>query len=232
MRRCLKNIVICFFIVLFSFGLAACAAKEIFEYSKANISEIRTNLFIGKTENAIVTFTSGYREEEYLIDGKSTENVPFGVITAIILNDNKFNITKNFVATINGNNYQGEFEINPYDNSLVYDIQESIEDWAIISISIILDELYETINLENISSSWNMTSLDALEIACENFKSELKKYVKENMFNMEVYIKILFDFENLDNPYFWLVSFVGTDNKDISIVLDINSGEILSKKIV
>jgi len=232
MRKYLKNIVICFFVVLTAIGLIACGSKELFESAKLNISEIRNNLFVGKSENAIVTFTSGEREESYQIDGKSTGNVPFGVITVIVLNNNKFEKTKDFVATINGKEYSGEFEINPYDNSLVYDIGMMVEDWMTISVSVILDELYETITLENISASWNITNLDALELACSSLKSDLKKYLNDNVFKMEVYIKILFDFENLDNPYFWFVSFVGEDDRDISVVLDVTSGEVLSKKIV
>lgn len=233
MRRFIRNIVICFFICLIGVtALLACGSKEIFDNARLKISEIRNNLFVGKSENLIVSFTSGEREKEYRVDGKSTGNVAFGVITVIVLKDNKFEKTKNFVININGQDISGEFEINPYDNSLVYDIGYSVDDNTLISVSVMLDELYETVALENVSSSWIIKNIDALELACSNLKSDLKKYINDNNFDMEVYIKILFDYDNLENPYFWMVSFVGENLKDISIVLDINSGEVLSKKVV
>ena len=233
MRRFIRNIVICFFICLIGVtALLACGSKEIFDNARLKISEIRNNLFVGKSENLIVSFTSGEREKEYRVDGTSTGNVAFGVITVIVLKDNKFEKTKNFVININGQDISGEFEINPYDNSLVYDIGYSVDDNTLISVSVMLDELYETVALENVSSSWIIKNIDALELACSNLKNDLKKYINDNGFNMEVYVKILFDYDNLENPYFWMVSFVGENLKDISIVLDINSGEVLSKKVV
>lgn len=229
MRNFIKIGIVCFFILVI-FLTGGCGSNALFDYARQNVSEIRNNLFIGKSENIIVSFSSGEREKNYVIDGKSGENTDFGVFSVIVLNDNKYETKRSFVANINQVDYSGTFEVNPYDKTLLFDIGIKFEDDAQISISVILDEIYETIQLENVSQTWNIDCFDAVEIACKKLQSELKRYIKEKNLTMEIYVKILFDIDNLENPYFWLVTFTGNDEKEVSVVIDVSTGEVLSKK--
>ncbi len=230
MKR-LKNFVIiaCFFVVgILTIG---CSSANLSEMAKLNLSEIRNNLFVCQTDNMIISVTTGEREKNYKLDGRHTENIEFCLITVIVLNNQTFKETKSYSAEINGESYNGDFEINPYDNSLVVDLGFKLNESANISITVNLDEISETGKLKNISTSWNINGFDALEIATKKLKKELKTYVIGSDFNMEVYLKILYDYDNLKNPYYWFISFIGNDDKQYSIVVDVNSGEIITAKI-
>ena len=230
MKR-LRKIIICACFFVVSLLIVGCSSANLIEIVKTNLSEIRNNLFVGQTDNLIVSVSTGEREKDYKLDGRHTENIEFCLLTCIVLNNKEFKKCRTYSAEINGQTYVGEFEVNPYDNSLVVDLGFKLNESANILVSVNLDEVNESTKLKNISTSWNISGFDALEIATKKLKKELKTYILGSEFNMEAYLKILYDFDNLQNPYYWFISFIGNDDKQFSIVIDVNSGEIITAKI-
>ncbi len=216
-------------IVISGLALGGCTNKYV-ELTKASLAEVRQNIYVGETDNLSVTFMSGKRETDYVINGYNTALIPFGVVTVKLTNPN---ITQTegatFALTVDTNRYEGVFEINPFDGTYVGDIKQIVNTDADITLRFVLGSLNEEINLTNISKNWQVNYEQALEIACNELKPQLKA-LTNNTFMGETYIKIIHDTKIQDNAYYWLVNFVGRKGVTHSVLINPNTAEILAKK--
>lgn len=193
-----------------------------------NLSDVRYNLFEAVTQEAKVTLMCGLREEPYEYNGLSNRKCEFGVITVNFINAQ---VADGFDFSLQAGQkeYKGKLERNPYQHNYMADIEALIGD----------DEnVYLTINgvgsemvLVCISKNWTVQYKNALEIATTHFETNAKQFFKNRKFNAECYLKIIYD-ENSDfETYLWYFGIVGTDSNRLSLVIDVNSGQILASSI-
>ena len=137
------------------------------EVIESSLSEYRKNLFAGKTNNFIATFSSGEREDSYIMDGNKTKLVNFGVLTIsfIISPDST---SPQFELKVNTNTYTGELERNPYDNTYVFDIETQVDDSNTLTLYLI--DFDEYITLDCWSKDGNITYKDSLNIFKDKYK--------------------------------------------------------------
>jgi len=193
------------------------------------LSEVRFNQFVAYNEKVYVKFTSGFREDPYVLNGISENKKEFGVITVKFLTEieNK-NIEPSFVITINGMDFDGTFELNPFDQTYVQDIETYVLNDSICSIKIMWNEFnFESI-LNNISNSFNCNHTKSLSIFISEYKKEIKNLIKSDI-NFEVYVKIIDDPSiNLDKFYFY-VCLISSSGESFSLIIDPYSCEVLAK---
>ncbi len=217
------------FVVASGLAFTGCTDKYV-SLTQESLAEVRQTLFVGETDNLSVTFMSGYREKDYIINGYNTELIPFGVLTVTLLNNN---ITQSdgatYALTIGTNRYEGVFEINPFDSTYVGDIKQLVTDTQDLTLRFVLGSLNEEINLHNISSTWKVNHTEALKIACKELKPQLKK-LTQGTFLGETYIKIICDNKIQENGCYWLVNFVGRKGETHSVLINPITAEILAKK--
>ena len=199
------------------FVFASCGSLE--EDASASISETRDDFYYAKNGDYFVTFTSGKREQNYLMDGISTSLTPYGVV--VLKTQKDIGKTPSFSIKSASKTYSSKMEINPYDMSFVADICEEIKGEDEITFS--LPEQNFEISLKNLSKNWRTTQSKALDIFVKHKQNELKKYQKTGL-DGEIYIKIVGD--NEENIYYYVL-FVGRDGNTISSLIDVNSGEIV-----
>ena len=84
--------------------------------------------------------------------------------------------------------------------------------------------------LECQSSKWQIDSSSALEIASKCLQNVLKDNSKNGK-DFECYLRIAHNVQNNEMLYFWTFSVKTSDLKNSSVVIDVNSGEILVKRI-
>lgn len=217
-----------FLILIVPFIFVGCTSK----YENLlinNISEARQFIYVGNSDGVKVNFICGCREEDYVADGKATPLKDFGVVTFNV--DNKIEIDKTiakFVLTIGSSRYDGLLVTNPFDGTLVADIGKIVNKEDNATAKIVAGEFVKVINLELISDSWNVKYLDVIDIVVKNYKDELKSFVKENIFNGEVYIKMI---EGEDGDYYWYFNCISTDGDSISLIVSTETKEILASNI-
>ena len=206
------------FIFFFSFLLLFGCKDNTNILVQEKISEVRFNLFTISSDEISVNFTSGFRENPYILNGKSENKKEFGVITVKFLKEqeNKSSLP-NFVITINDMDFDGEFELNPFDQTYVQDVETYVLDDSIIFIKIMWGDYSFEGELKNLSKTFNLSSKKALNI-----------FIKNNI-DFEVYVKIINDPSiNLDKYYFY-VCLITTNGESMSVIIDPNSQEILAK---
>ncbi|MGN1208108.1 MAG: hypothetical protein ACI4TI_01425, partial [Christensenellales bacterium] len=189
----------------------------------------RFNLFEASNEEVNVRFTSGFREDPYVLNGKSENKKEFGIITVKFLKNlpNK-NTSPNFVITISDMDFDGEFELNPFDQTYVQDIETFVLDTSTVSIKIMFGEFVFESALKNISKDFSINHKDALQIFTKEFQKNIHNLLKNGQ-DFEVYVKIIND-PNLEiNKNYFYVSLISTQGESFSLIIDPNSGTILAK---
>ena len=219
-----KKVLICLSFVLllgitFIFG---CSTVNLTDHSLSSISEYRKNLFVGKTGNILATYTTGQREQEYIMDGKKTPLTDFGVLTLTF--SEMLEKAPEFKLTINGFCYENVLELNPYDGTYVFDTETQNDDSA--QIELYLKDFDQTIKLVCVSSSWSSTYQDAISIFSQKYQKELDSHSKSGILNGEVYVKIVSSSKTLDNIY-WYVLCVCESGEMYSALIDPNTKAII-----
>ncbi len=209
------TIILCAFLCVLS--LSGCG-MSVEENISQNVSEYRQNFFIGIGENFSVTFTDGEREKDFIADGVKSPLVDFGVI---VVKTNDLS-QKKFVFYIGDEKIEGEFEVNPFDNSLVADICKKVSK----DDNLTIEYNGEKVVLACLSKEWKVDYNKAFDIFVQKNKEKLKIYNTNNGFEGEIYIKIVSDKKDMSDIYYYVLCV--TRNGDvIANLIDVKSGEIL-----
>lgn len=226
----MKRIVVflCFVIVFLFAGCGTNLQSEV----KINLAECRQNIFVANNEMANINFTSGIREEPYVLNGKCEQQVEFGVLTIkFLFNTKDFKNAPTYVLSINGNDYDGTLIQNPFDLTFVADINTIVLDNSTVDLKI----NYETISFETtlkcISSLWQTQFEDAIAIGVGELKKMIKPLQNANGINAEFYLKIITDPNFQTGPYYWYFCVLGKNGENYALVIDTNTREILAKNI-
>lgn len=223
----MKKIIAVLIILISSFGLTAC--NKYYKITRSSIAEIRYNIFAGSSDNFDITFMSGQREKDYVINGYNTDLIDFGIVTITVKNHD-LDLNENFALTIDTLRYENTLEKNPFDGTYVSDIGITVSNNVnSISIKVFHGESSEEIKLNNLSQDWEIDCYDALKLSCNALSQELKP-LTTNGFLGEVYIKIIKDTIVNDGSYYWYVNFVSRDGVNHNIIINPLTSEILAKK--
>lgn len=197
-----------------------------------HLIEIRNNLFACEDGTYYATVCTGEREKDYALDGVVNELVPFGIITLARLDNEMLKLDEYaFTLVVNGENITGSLEKSPYDNTYSADIEQVIADDAEISLQVVVDGANFNQNLTNISSNFVVGKDRAITIACDELKDSIKNLSKDKNSSSEAFIKILKDYSGESNRYYWYVGIISPEGKTSGVLIDTNSGDIISKKV-
>ena len=218
-------------VVMLAATLMFCGCSQtVLNYAENNISEVRHNIFEGETENYYITFSSGQREEPYLLNGVSEDKVSFGVVSVLPKAGVEIK-SASFVVNVNDTKHSGELEASPFDDTFAADIEKSVSEADELSIEITCKGQTQTAEMVCISCDFSIKSDKALEIAVDELSAELATLTDNGNIAMEVYIKIITDADKTIGAHFWFVSFINSEGAELSIIVAPDSGEIIAKKL-
>jgi hypothetical protein len=110
--------------------------------TKNSLAEIRYNIFTGNSDNFDITFMSGKREKNYVINGYNTELIDFGIITITTNFEVDASISPSFALTVETLRYEDILEKNPFDGTYVADIKVLVADnISSITVKIFMGEI-------------------------------------------------------------------------------------------
>ena len=194
-----------------------------------SLSEVRYNLFVAGNEEINVKFMSGFREDPYVLNGKSENKKEFGVLTVKFLkNISNKNATPNFVITISDMDFDGELELNPFDQTYVQDIETFVLNDSSISIKIGFGDFGFKGSLKNVSNDFVINHKEALNIFVKEYKKNIQA-LNKNEKDFEVYVKIINDPSlEIDKNYYY-VCLLSSTGESFSLIIDPYSANILAK---
>ena len=219
----MKKLIGLFLIVGIIFFMAGCDGTE--NVVLNNMSDLRVNFFEGKNSNFYVNVSCGYREEVFAYDGVSTNPVECGVITLGFFDDCSYSSVM-VVLEVDGKNNEYVLERSPYENVYMEDIGYLIKSNSKVSVG--LKNQQDKVLLECVSLDWEVDYKKAVKIGTNYFKDQITELYFNNTLHAECYLKIVSKI-NFNNKY-WYFSIVDMANKNYSLLIDVNSGEIITNQ--
>lgn len=225
---CILSIVLCGVVMV---GCGGGSKKNETNFNN-HLIEIRNNLFAGQDETLYATVCTGEREQDYALDGVVNELIPFGIVTLARLDNEALNAEQYpFTLVVNGENVTGTLEKSPYDNTYSADIEQVIADDATLTLQLVVDGTNFSQDLTNVSKDFVVSKDRAITIACEELGDSIKNISKEEGTASEAFIKILKDYSGESNRYYWYVGIISPEGKTSGVLIDTNSGDVISKKV-
>ena len=217
---------LCFFLLFFCMFFVGCH-QDVLKQCQPKISDERQNYFEGESQNYYVSFSSGIRESPYILNGKSEQKVEFGVVTIKPKNfSGDESITYN--VCVNNDEYIGEFERSPYDDTYAGDINKKVDDDCVLVIKINNGSGEEMATMTNISKSFKINSQKALLIAINEVGDKFSSLKQKDF---EIYIKIVADFTNKISEKYYLVMFLDVDGNSLNVIVNPTTCECEIKKL-
>lgn len=211
-------LVMCIFVV---FIMCGCDATV--NVVQNNMSDMRINYFEGKDENIYVNLSCGYREENFVYDGISTNPVECGVLILGYFNTCTY-ASISVILTVDNIETEYILEKSPYENVFMEDIGKILTEKNQISLKLKNQE--NEINIVCISKEWEIDYKKAIEIGVTHFKQEINNLYVNNSFNAEGYLKVLskIDYENK----YWYFSIIDGFGNNYSLLIDVNTAEVIA----
>ena len=186
-----------------------------------NISDLRTNFFIGENDVFFAELSSGLREEQFFYDGISTSKVECAVLSIGFFNPNYSNAIEVNVE-IDGQTQKIILQHSPFEELFMVDLGKRIDDNAKVSV-IYNDKKTE---LKCVSKDWQIEYNKALEIGIKNFQAELESLYFNGKLNAECYLKIIYERE-FDKTY-WYFGIIDRAGEKYNILIDVNDGRVVN----
>ena len=210
------------FVLFFGLFLSGCSNKK--SYIEKNLSEITYFTYRVNTDDFYCSVNYGEREKNYVLDGRSGDNVDFCLVTFYLYE----NIEENYLpltVIINEKNLVCNLEKNPYTYSFMIDLERELK------------------GDENIKIKWNECEYNLTKQDCKfdyksvlkkmnfEYKNEINECLKNKDLNAEFYLKIIDMTQKGIDKIYWCFSIVRDDNKCYNCLIDVNTGEIISENI-
>lgn len=218
MRKIIK--LTCFllaFFIIFSFG---CKQENPLYNS---VSELRSDLYEGKGENFSVMAFYGFKETPFNNDAAVGDKVY--MLTFRLLNNQIDDATYTLSTTLNGQNFEREFKLNPVSHALTQSIE--IENFSLkeFDVTITCGAISEKIKLTSIVPNNTISYKTALDRLYSEQKELVKVYTDQNgNFNAEIYTRIVVK----DQKPYWYVGIASGNENLKALLIDGFSGEILA----
>ena len=179
----MKKIVILMLIIISLIQIYGCN-NSFYAQITNNISELQEQYFYFENNDYAISLISGKRENDYCPDGKSGNLKDYCVL---MIEQTNFKQLESIKIFINEKELNATLLLNPYNNNYVYDFEINL-----LSTDIIKVELFEKMfELENKTVNFKLSALDTLKLTIKQNKKYIKSLFKNDIFNGEVFIRII-----------------------------------------
>ena len=204
--------------------LASGCGKKTVDYVNENMSEKTEIYFLGETDEVYVTLSSGEREEEYLMNGKSEKKVDFGLLTVNFFNEVVGNAI-NVKLSVDGTVQTVMLELNQFNSTYMVDLERKFSG----NEKILIEYMDDEIELVNMSKDFGVSADKAIAIASKEISKKITKTKKLSSLNAECYLRVLDKHANNFQDLFWVFTVVNVKNETYSVVISTVDGSVLSK---
>lgn len=207
-------------ITLLLVALCACNKKDTQE-SKDNVSRLTQAFYAGESDLFAVTIESGRREKNFIADGVAKDVGDFTELVVIPLKTNDFK-TLAYVISADDKTLSGEIQCG-VSGEFVASIAL---DFVPKTITVTAGEEKSDIELSSVLEG-KLSALDVINIAKDALKDKIDKEYEEGKAEREIYVKLITaDRES----YYYYVSFIGEGVDYWAMLIDPESGTIISRK--
>jgi hypothetical protein len=196
------------------------------------MSEIVDFVVSGRNEKIYASLMCGRRESNYKSDGESSELIPYGIITLVLLDEVSVDSVK-YCLYVGVNKHQGDMKKNPYDDSWAVDIKKVFDKSENISLDIFCDENKYSIKLNVIDQDWVVNAGYVINnILIKENKKNLKSLVSDGEFEGEVFVKLICEYDIYSSVYYYYVSVIGKNGSSFSLLINPKTADVLARNSI
>ena len=191
------------------------------EYDQ-KISQLRLDVLIGETEDIKVICYPEQRESLYEADGKCSALESTLIFKLYFKNPDKGSEACAVKFSLNGKDYSGNFEYSPLSTNLHCSLKADSLPSNSLAVTLESEKICQTVHLKSVRNQNTLSYSEAIEHLKNNDPTGTDMLVGENT---EIRIRLI---DNGGKDY-WYIGLVSPE-KDVSYLLDGESGEIVAKK--
>ena len=198
--------------------------KTTYDRVEDNMSELTTVYYYGEGENYYASLSSGQREENYLLNGKSEKKVDFSLLSVKTSQNLSAKLIKVKVK-IGEEETERELEINGLNGCYMVDLEKCVTGDETIEVT------YngETVALTNLSKDFAVDDKKALEIGVKELEEKILACKSGNKLNAECYLRVLDKKANNFSDVFWCFTVINVNNESYSVIISTVDGKVLAK---
>ena len=211
------------FICLFIFSIclfSGCAKKQGLE---RYVTELRSDIFYGQTEQLKVKAFYGFKETPFLNDGKTGEKEYF---LKFRLLDKETDLTTYTLYFLHdGTEYTKQFSVDPVTHALSAEIPVENFNKKSFDLKVKYSENSVDVNMQSIIPKGTISYVTALEKVKNSQKELIKAFTDEQgNFNAEIYARVLVK----DDKAYWYIGFAYGKDRLKALLVDGKTGEVVA----
>ncbi len=203
-----------------------CSGKKEVDYL-SHVSELRSEVYEGKSEDYTLKASYGFRETPYINDGKVGKQVYY--LTFEMVNVTNLDLTYFLNFTHDGQTYEKQFNLNHHRSALFCEIE--IKDFNENSFTVSVGTLkdMQEIVMQNAIPENSLDYKGAINSLIKSQPSLLDNYKDEDGdFCAEIYARILVK----DGKAYWYIGIASGNGGLKAMLIDGKTGEILAVREV
>lgn len=209
-----------FFASFLLFGAASCEKKKSLSDF---VSELRTDVFEGSSENYSLKAAYGFKESPFANDGVIGEKIYS--LSFVLTNKLADDVKRKIIFSHNGEEYRADFKFNPSSDSFTANVEADCFAAKEFSVKIVAGSEAEEIILKSVVPPSTISSNAALEFLSSEQAALIETYKNENGdFTGEISERIIVKNEK---PY-WYIGLLNGKGGTKALLIDGLSGEILA----
>ena len=216
MKKFIAIILVVFSLLTFS----ACKSQPGLE---VYVSELRSNLYAGESDDIKVKASYGYKETPYQNDGKIGALKPLLTIKLMGKESSQSTYTVSF--DFNNQKYSADFRLSPTSHSLIATFEIENFNPEQFNLTLSCGDNLHTINMSSIIPKGTISYVKALECLKQSQPQLIKSFSDaDGNFNAEIYARIIVK----NDKAYWYVGLAGGNDLLKALLIDGKSGEVLA----
>ncbi len=214
--------IFCLLFAFFTLIFLFCGCKKPLDLS-VHVSELRSNVYQGESENYSVKACYGFKENPFINDGKVGNTV--NLLQFRLIGKEMDSATYSITFSYQEKNFSENFKLNPITNTMTCDLE--VDEFN-------LDEF--TICISSAGKNENVVLKSVLPQNTINYKTALSHLVEsqgalinhfsnaDGVFIAELYVRLLVK----DNKAYWYIGIASGNDNLKALLIDGLNGEVLA----
>lgn len=229
MRKILLAVITVLLVAVTATALVACGEKPgEMDMIMNKISYREECVITGDNTDFHVKYVKGVKEENFVADGKCVNVKEFAAITLRPINIDMLGREYSYTLIGSEGSISGKFTKNVLGGSYSNNIDVPTNIGTVSGVEIAYDDKKVIVELKDRTAD-GITSDKAIEYAYNALKEELKDCFINGEFDREVYVRFVNDRQNPQSKYLWYVSFMKDTAHYNSVMIEPQSGKIVTK---
>lgn len=213
------SVTFCVLLIIYSCTLISCKNNDLY---LQNVSQLRTDVFIGKYNGNTLTVYPEEKEYPFIYDGNACERKKFITIKL----DNLVGDEISAEFTINEETYGAQMTFQVLPNALICTIEVVSLPQNSLTVSVTENDSTVKVETKSVKINDTVSYKTAIKSVLNQRQSFIKSLKTHNVLQAEIQARLLYE----DGKNYWYVGFADKKGNLTAFLIDGKDGKILAEK--